>query len=338
MQTAMLLLHCCALSALIVVEQTLHARHRPPPGMRHVEVPARVDVAAAALREAPFPIEWRKALDGLSPADVDAALALVHDAEHLRMIQRMSQTGGGFDTDTYCAPGSWEAMVDAAGAWMECVWHAADGRGPALALTRPAGHHATRNVAMGFGLVNFAACAVAAYLERAPTRTVAILDWDIHHGNGVAAAFAHEPRVRYASTHEAGGFPGTGADEGVTGPCANLLSVSLPRGSGREEFLSALELTTLPFLLRGGGGSGQPGDRTSSVGSMSGGSSSGGSSSDGSTSNSDGGSSSSDGDGDGSSSDGDGDGGPPDPWPDLLLICAGYDGTPAIPAPPHRHW
>ena len=197
------------LAALTVVEQTLHTRHRPPPGVRHVEVPQRLISARDALRHANVCESWRQA--GAGAYDHTAALralCAVHTYDHLEVVWRMSQTGGGFDTDTYCAPGSWEAMLDGTSAWLEATALAAAMEGPALALSRPAGHHATQNVAMGFGLVNFAAAAVQAHLASQPTSTVAILDWDVHHGNGVAALFRDEPRVRYASTHEAGGFPG----------------------------------------------------------------------------------------------------------------------------------
>jgi acetoin utilization deacetylase AcuC-like enzyme len=90
---------------LTIVESTLHARHRPPPGVRHVEVPDRLTAAADALRAARFSGEtiWRRAVDGeSSPEDAVVALKRVHTIEHLRSIQAMSQTGGGgFDTDTY---------------------------------------------------------------------------------------------------------------------------------------------------------------------------------------------------------------------------------------------
>jgi acetoin utilization deacetylase AcuC-like enzyme len=176
-------------------------------------------------------------------------LCEVHTSDHLEHLQQMSLTGGGFDTDTYCAPGSWEAMLDGTSAWLEATALAAAVEGPVLALSRPAGHHATQNVAMGFGLVNFAAAAVKAHLAAHPLSRVAILDWDVHHGNGVAAIFREEPRVRYASTHEAGGFPQTGMREEERGPLGNVLNLPLPKGAGGEIFLAALRQKALPFLL-----------------------------------------------------------------------------------------
>ena len=107
-----------ALKQLTVLEQRLHESHRPPPGLRHVEVPERVIAAKAALLASPFAstITWRQG----TPEKSDAleALQLVHSEEHLRTVESMSKVGGGFDTDTYCAPGSWEAMLDGVHAWL----------------------------------------------------------------------------------------------------------------------------------------------------------------------------------------------------------------------------
>jgi acetoin utilization deacetylase AcuC-like enzyme len=151
-------------------------------------------------------------------------------------------------------------MLDGTRAWLEATRLAARGAGPAVALSRPAGHHATKHVAMGFGLVNFGAAAVMDQLAASPDARVAILDWDAHHGNGVAEMAANEPRVRllshpiashliplhhhptpipshlpqvrYCSLHEAGGFPGTGPDVGgCEGAHSNILHVGLPKGA-----------------------------------------------------------------------------------------------------------
>lgn len=202
---AAILLRSAASALLTVVEQTMHTRHRPPPGVRHLEVPDRLIAAREALSDTNAVAHWRKAGEAVTHEEAKLAVERVHTAGHLQEVQRMSQRGGGFDTDTYCAPGSWDAMLDGTSAWLEATALAGQGAGPALALCRPAGHHATADVAMGFGLVNFAAAAVLNHLETHPADRVGILDWDVHHGNGVAAILGDEPRVRYASTHEAGG-------------------------------------------------------------------------------------------------------------------------------------
>lgn len=202
---------------LSVIEHSLQRQHRPPPGMPHPELPARLDAAAAALRAASFAgqLDWRtSAQSELSDEHVLSAMRRVHSEEHLAAIEVTSaRGGGGFDADTYCAPGSWKAMIDGTKTWLEAVSLASSGAGPALALARPPGHHATRDTPMGFCLINFAAVAAAEYLASHPEGRVAVLDWDVHHGNGVAAIMADEPRVRYCSTHEQGGYPRTGLDE-----------------------------------------------------------------------------------------------------------------------------
>lgn len=102
---------------------------------------------------------------------------------------------------------------------------------------------------MGFCLINFAAVAAAEYLASHPEGRVAVLDWDVHHGNGVAAIMADEPRVRYCSTHEQGGYPRTGLDEGDKGTHGNILNLPLPPGSGGTTYLKRLREKAIPFLL-----------------------------------------------------------------------------------------
>ena len=249
----MLLCGGLAATSLLIVEQTLHERHRPLPRSFHPEVPARVEAAAAALRKAPFAeeITWRSAGVSVSYADAEAALRGIHSAEHIAAVQRMSQTGGDFDDDTYCAPGSWEALVDGMAAWMEALDAASCGKGPSLALARPPGHHATADTAMGFCLVNFAAAAVVAHLRAHPDARIAVLDWDVHHGNGVAEILSQHARARYCSTHEAGSFPRTGLNQTDRGPLENLLNLPLPSGASGTTYLRVLRRHALPFLLGG---------------------------------------------------------------------------------------
>ena len=264
---ALLAVHAAALQ-LTVIEQTLHARHRPPPNAwQNVEKPERLVAAGAALRAASLDIEWRRAVDSATttPADAVSALKRVHELTHLRTVEAMSRDGGGgFDTDTYCAPGSWEAMLDGTRAWVDALALAVDARGPAFALCRPAGHHAGRATAMGFGLVNFACAAVAAALDGVAdggadgAARIAVLDWDAHHGNGVAAWARDEPRVAYCSLHEAGGFPGTGTDEAERGPHGNLLNLPLPKGASGACYREALREKALPFLLGRGDAAARP--------------------------------------------------------------------------------
>lgn len=152
---ALLLLPCC--EALVVIEHASHQRHRPPPGTPHAEVPARLEAAKAALKGSSFAssLRWRTTAE-VDRSIAEVALERVHSPELIASIKQLSARGGGIDSDTYVAPGSWDVCLDAAGAWLEATSLAADGCGPALALARPPGHHATRAAAMGFCLANFA--------------------------------------------------------------------------------------------------------------------------------------------------------------------------------------
>ena len=127
-----------ALPALVVIEHTLHKQHRPPPGVPHAEIPARIDAAAAALKDAPFAgkLDWREAGVAVKSTEAMNVLLDVHTPEHIASVRKLSQRGGGFDTDTYCAPGSWEAMVDGTAAWMEAVQVSAARVEPGLHLPR----------------------------------------------------------------------------------------------------------------------------------------------------------------------------------------------------------
>ena len=173
---------------------------------------------------------------GPDPATEDDILR-VHTSAHLKMIQRAAQGSGTWlDPDTHVSPRSYEiALLSAGGALLATdLWDR--GLVP-FALIRPPGHHATPDRAMGFCLFNNIAIAAARLLEQGYER-VAILDWDVHHGNGTQAAFYAEPRVLFGSAHEWPHYPGSGfftecgegAGEGFT------VNVPLPAGSGDGDY------------------------------------------------------------------------------------------------------
>jgi len=107
-----------------------------------------------------------------------------------------------------------------------------------FALVRPPGHHAEPERAMGFCLFNNVAVAVALSLEREEIRRIAVLDWDLHHGNGTQAVFINDPRVLFVSLHQVDTYPGTGDTKGSpTSPSeGSPLNIALPRGSGNAEY------------------------------------------------------------------------------------------------------
>ena len=229
----------------------LYLRH--PSGFRH-ETGAHPESARrlVAIEEAMSERDWLGLEVIESPAAEREQLLRVHTADHLDRIEELVASGGGMiDMDTVASPGSWEAALHAAGAAVHAVDRLlGDGEGPAFAFcgTRPPGHHAVADQAMGFCLFNNAA--VAAEHARAVhgAERVLIFDWDVHHGNGTEAIFYEKPSVLYSSIHQSPLYPGTGAatdfgrgeGEGFT---ANL---PVPPGSGSGEFLALVEHVVAP--------------------------------------------------------------------------------------------
>jgi acetoin utilization deacetylase AcuC-like enzyme len=167
------------------------------------------------------------------PASRDA-LARVHSARHLDEIDATAGRAVMLDADTFTSPESQEVALLAAGAAIGAVDLALDQAEPAFALVRPPGHHAERDRAMGFCLYNNVAVAAAHALARGLSR-VAIVDIDVHHGNGTQWIFYDDPRVLYLSTHQFPFYPGTGAaDEVGHGPGAGF-TVNIPLEAGATD-------------------------------------------------------------------------------------------------------
>jgi acetoin utilization deacetylase AcuC-like enzyme len=193
---------------MLVIASPRFAEHNTPPG--HPERPARagvMDAVAAAWRESGGAVAEPR----LATRD---ELARIHDSGYLDRIQATSGHATALDADTFTSPESHEIALLAAGAAIDAARHAADGKGVAVALVRPPGHHAERDRAMGFCLYNSAAAAAADALARGASR-VAVVDIDVHHGNGTQWIFYDDPRVLYVSTHQYPYYPGTGAADEV---------------------------------------------------------------------------------------------------------------------------
>ena len=218
-----------------------------------VESPERFPAALAGVEEAErngVPVEWRRC----DPAD-EEALAAVHDAVYLDRLREMSRAGGGYlGPDTAVGEGSWEAASLASGAACSAVESALDGE-TAFAVARPPGHHAGRDYGMGFCLTNHAAVAAGHALSRG-LQKVAILDWDVHHGNGTQDIFYGDGRVLYLSVHQSPFYPGTGeADEVGEGEGRGFTAnVPLPAGSGEDVYAEVFAGVFVPLLREFGPG------------------------------------------------------------------------------------
>lgn len=191
-----------------------------------------------------------------APEAPRSALRRVHPAEYLDGLEGFCLEGGGaLDADTFARADSWEAAVRAAGAGLAAVEAVrARGGGVAFAVARPPGHHAERSRAMGFCLLNNISVAAASVL--AAGERVAILDWDVHHGNGTQDIFWDEPGVLYVSMHQSPLYPGTGQASEIGGPNAlgTVVNIPLPPGSTGDVVQLAMNEIAAPAIDEFGAG------------------------------------------------------------------------------------
>jgi acetoin utilization deacetylase AcuC-like enzyme len=161
-------------------------------------------------------------------------LARVHDERYLDELSASAGRATMLDPDTFTSPESHEIALLAAGATIMAAEHALDRREPAFALVRPPGHHAERDRAMGFCLFNNVAVAAAHALAKGLDR-VAVVDIDVHHGNGTQAMFYDDPRVLYVSSHQFPFYPGTGAATEIGAGAGKGFTVNVPLEAGATD-------------------------------------------------------------------------------------------------------
>ena len=211
----------------------------------HPERPERAAVMAAVAQR------YRSSGGTVVEPDEIArdVLTRVHAAEY---VDRIGSTRGRrvqLDPDTYTSPESDAVARMAAGATVAAVDHALDARGRACAFVRPPGHHAEQARAMGFCLFNNVAVGAAHALTRGVNR-IAIVDYDVHHGNGTQWMFYDDPRVLYVSTHQYPFYPGTGAatDVGTDAGAGFTLNVPLEAGAGDADYDLIFRRAVVPVL------------------------------------------------------------------------------------------
>ncbi len=218
--------------------------HRTPAG--HPERPDRIRAVETALSERSFPDLHRRLADA---ADLDT-VALAHPRDYVNAIVEASPREGlvGIDSDTVMSPGTLEALLRGVGAAVQAVDAVATGEvANAFCAMRPPGHHAERTRAMGFCFFNNAAVAARHAQTRHGAGRVAIVDWDVHHGNGTQDIFWSDPSVLYCSTHQMPLYPGTGA-AGERGDHDTIVNAPLRPGATGESFRDAFESRIIPRL------------------------------------------------------------------------------------------
>jgi acetoin utilization deacetylase AcuC-like enzyme len=229
-----------------VVEDGRHTAHLWP---GHPERPDRVEAIRAHLASAP----GMRDLPRLPAEAVDDDVLLrVHDRAHLDRVAALCAAGGGhFDADTYATTCSDTAARIAAGGAVRAVDAVVSGGlDAAFAVVRPPGHHATASHAMGFCLYNNVAVAVQHARAVLGIARAAIVDIDVHHGNGSEATFWNDPAVLYTSLHQYPFYPGTGALSDHGGPEASGLTVNVPlaAGASARTWLAGFDAAVEPAL------------------------------------------------------------------------------------------
>jgi acetoin utilization deacetylase AcuC-like enzyme len=215
----------------------------------HPDTPERIVVLEAAMAAA----DWLGCERLEAPLASESDLALVHGAEHIDFVRTLCEKGGGrIDADTYVGEASYRAALHATGGCCAMVRALVAGEtAAAFCGVRPSGHHAERDRAMGFCLFNNIAIAAELAIRELGLSRVLILDWDVHHGNGTAEIFRHRSDVLFASIHQSGLFPGTGAvsDAGSGSGLGYAINIPVPSGSEEELWLSVLEWVIMPVAL-----------------------------------------------------------------------------------------
>jgi len=225
----------------------IFVQHRAPSG--HPERPARAEAVRDALLAAGIAQRGKHVA---IRAATDEELARVHAGGYLDdLVKTVPGKTGWIDADTYFSPQTWTAALAAAGATSQLAQDVMSGSlQQGIAVVRPPGHHATRDRAMGFCLLNNVAVAAAAARAAGAAR-VAIVDWDVHHGNGTQDIFWNDPDVLYVSTHQYPYYPGTGAPTEIGGDAARgaTFNIGLPSGAGDAEYLAAFDHAIVPKLV-----------------------------------------------------------------------------------------
>ena len=226
--------HCRAIAGPVFFEHDLES---------HDESCRRLREAASGIPQGIGTIEP-------VPAPVGDILR-VHTPSHVRMIRELCSHGGVhyIDNNTYLTARSFEVASCAAGAAIEAANRAIDGE-HCFALVRPPGHHAEPDRAMGYCLFNNAAIAVSAALDR--VSRVAVIDWDLHHGNGTQKVFYNDDRVLFCSVHLGNSFPRTGWIDEIGAGAGKGFTINAPLRAGATiaDYRAVFEQVFLPAIMR----------------------------------------------------------------------------------------
>ncbi len=230
-------------------------------GAGHPENAGRLRAAVDYLKKCQQPeskdYAWASSIVWTEPSSrpVLGHIYQVHDEGYVAALKALAEAGGGrIDTDTVVSPWSYEGALLGVAAWLDGVDGVCDRKSASFALVRPPGHHAERDRGMGFCLLNNAAIAahyainlVDLDVASKSISKVAILDWDVHHGNGTQYLVESNPQLAYCSFHQSPAYPGTG-QTGETGKFNNVLNLPVPPGTQLNDYRKLWREQAYPFL------------------------------------------------------------------------------------------
>lgn len=214
-------------------------------GSDHPERPERLTSIINALKQ----LEPQHRFNWVKPrkATLDE-LRWIHSDEHIQNIRLLSESGGGYTApDTYISSASYEAALLSAGAWLDAVDIVVNKKEWVFVISRPPGHHAERDIAMGFCLFSNAALAAHYAVNEKSFSKVAVFDWDVHHGNGTQHILEKDSSFAYCSMHQHPLYPGTGKSD-ETGKFNNVLNIPMSAGSDGSDYNHEFVEKVDPFI------------------------------------------------------------------------------------------
>jgi acetoin utilization deacetylase AcuC-like enzyme len=219
-------------------------------GRFHPERPERLTAIVETLKA----VAWTDKIQWQQPTPVQKRplmpiLQKVHPQQYIDSVKHIAQSGGGYlEADTTLSPRSYDVALLAVSAWLDGVDQVLAMGNPAFVLARPPGHHAEASHGMGFCLFSNAAIAALYALEQPGINRVAILDWDVHHGNGTQAIVEQYPQITYCSLHQSPCYPGTG-NASERGLYNNVLNFPMVPNSTLADYQPLFEQKVIPFFM-----------------------------------------------------------------------------------------
>ncbi|NEP53549.1 MAG: histone deacetylase [Moorea sp. SIO3C2] len=220
-------------------------------GRFHPERPERLTAIVDAIKAAP----WADQIKWQLPTAVETRRVMplvqqIHSQRYIETVEEIALSNGGrLDADTGISPRSYDVALLAVSAWLDAVDQVLTTNNSAFVLARPPGHHAERQRGMGFCLFSNAAIAAYYALEQSGVERVAILDWDVHHGNGTQDVVERDARIAYISLHQSPCYPGTGqaSEQGFHN---NVLNLPMAPGSTLADYQPMFEQKVMPCLTK----------------------------------------------------------------------------------------